>query len=225
LRDILNNEGKIINTLIGDISPTELSIVTPITEIYSKMDSYFKLLDEGEGGWWESKICKVGKLEVLVAKTPQGNLLIDYILALRKWVKKIVLIGLCGGLDQHLDIGDVVAFSDAFFEGYIEKCRITTCDNLSENIIVGRTGTSLAFLLEDEKFIGRMGKVGAIAVDMETFFLYKYSNLYNIDAVSLAVVSDLPRKKRFFELNKKDKLAISRGIEKAIKIVGMTYEI
>lgn len=226
LRDMLNDSKKIIKTLIGDVPPKETAIITPLTEIYLEINSCFRVKDESDLGWWKSKICNVEEgLEVLVTKVPQGPPLIDYVIALNDRVKNLFLLGFCGGINQDLNIGDIVLSTEAFYEGNFEKSIFATnfvSSKISaKNVVSGRTGTSLSFLSEDFNFLRDMRKIGIIALDMETYFMYKFCNLYDINAASLMIVSDVLGKKRFFELNRDDKHAIKSGIKKTINMVGM----
>ena len=200
LHSMINIDNKkIIDTFIGNYSsiPRKV-IVTPIEKIYKYLLSSNGVIQVRKG-WWKSSIIEIRSNNVLLSKIHPGTTIIDFVLSLKNYIKKIVFIGYCGGLNYKLKIGDIVYAESAYLNGQVVKNPAIIDSSVIK--LKGKIGMTQAFLLETEDMLKTLLNHDVIALDMETYFLYYYCYKFGIKSYSLSVVTDLPFKKRFYGIN------------------------
>lgn len=144
--------------------------------------------------------------------------------------KKIIQIGICGGLQDYIELGDIIVSGivlsmDGSAKLYKQKSNIVTFDeNLKKKVIqefekrkikyhVGKTVSYFDILLEEKKDLIELSKSGYLAVEMEAATTCSVANFFGVPAISFFVVSDnsMTGKDLFYKMTKKEKDRIEEG--------------
>lgn len=125
-------------------------------------------------------------------------------------VKRIVRVGTCGGLQQHISLNDVVvgltAHTDSamtlqrvpglqFSHGgsfLLARAAVAGAERLQPDrpVWVGPVLTSDHFYLERPEFMHRLAALGTLAVEMEAAALYAVAAAEGCEALAVMTVSD-----------------------------------
>ncbi len=118
-------------------------------------------------------------------------------------------LGTCGGISPDLKVGDIVLVDSAIRGEGTSKCYIEESfpavasyellnmvakkmKNKGLPFKVGKAWTTDGRFVERDEDILRFSKVGVLCVDMETSAFYVVSDLKNIKALSINIVTDMP---------------------------------
>ena len=119
-------------------------------------------------------------------------------------VEKIIRVGSCGGIAEHVKVGDVVLATSAstdsnmgqalwpgktFCPSYTQALGQKFIDALP-NLVVGPIMSSDWFYNPDNNWVKHAQQLGVIAVEMETYALYGLANKFKKQALSVNTVSD-----------------------------------
>jgi len=183
------------------------AILTPINRIYYRAK---EMIDGREyNGWWKSKYGKIDNKECFISKIPEGIRIIDPVLSLKN-TKFILFAGFCGGVSDYLKIGDVVSPVSINKD---EDIQLTS--GPINGCIVGRGVHCDAFLLENDEFL--KSNKNFSFVDAESYYFHRTCNEIKIGAKSIMVVTDIPNKINFFDVDEKYDKLIETGIEKLLR--------
>jgi purine-nucleoside phosphorylase len=124
-------------------------------------------------------------------------------------VKQIIRVGTCGGLLADMQIGDLVLASAASTDSAMNRQRFGGWDysasadfellrRVYEKAVKGglkiRTGNVFSsdwFYHPDQDFIGKLQKMGILALDMESAALYALAHQHGKRALTILSVSDV----------------------------------
>ena len=124
-------------------------------------------------------------------------------------VKQIIRVGTCGGLLDDMRLGDLVLASTASTDSAMSQhflndghSKFTADPDLAQKVyemavqqgLHIRQGNVFAtdwFYHPDEAFIGKVQKLGALALDMETAALYGLAKQHGKRALTILSVSDV----------------------------------
>ncbi len=125
-------------------------------------------------------------------------------ISIKKFIKSnlpecIIICGLCGGLQNNLQIGDVI-ISDSFVHS-TEKIEATVSQEIKKKILAiaeklkisyyyGNTLTVEKALLTSQEKSNAGKKYSALAVEMENFPIAKVCRENNIPLISIRAISD-----------------------------------
>jgi uridine phosphorylase len=136
---------------------------------------------------------------------PQAALALEMAFALG--VRRVVRVGSCGALDEHVSIGDVILATGAISkegtsEAYLSKeVPYVACPQLlaDRESALGQKGLGLhaglvcsidAFLKETPEFVAQMQAWNVIGVDMVTSVFFALSHAFHAHSAAALVVSD-----------------------------------
>ena len=123
-------------------------------------------------------------------------------------VNTLIRVGTCGGLQQDLEIGDVVLAMSASTDSHVNRLRFDGMDYAptarfelllkaheaakanSVDVRVGNIVSSDTFYHDDPESWKRWAAFGVLAVEMETAGLYTLAAKFNVDALSILTVTD-----------------------------------
>lgn len=119
-------------------------------------------------------------------------------------VERIIRVGSCGGISSSVKVGDIVVALSASTDSSMTKNEVSgfilspSCDySLLKNFMevcseckVGNIVSNDYFYHENNKWFEQLYKMGTLAVDMETHFLYYISMKNNKKSLSVNTVSD-----------------------------------
>lgn len=138
-------------------------------------------------------------------------------------VKKIIRVGSCGGIQDNINIKDVVIAIAASTDSKVNRIRFRNHDlsasadyNLLENAIivskksnidvkVGNIFTSDSFYNTDTKMMKTLKKYNFLGVEMEAAGLYGLAIEYGIQALCICTVSDHVFKKEEITSEEREK--------------------
>ncbi|HEY5775488.1 MAG TPA: purine-nucleoside phosphorylase, partial [Xanthomonadales bacterium] len=124
-------------------------------------------------------------------------------------VKQIIRVGTCGGLLADMQVGDLVLASAASTDSAMNRQRFGGWDysasadfellrRVYEKAVKGglkiRTGNVFSsdwFYHPDDDFIGKVQKMGILALDMESAALYALAHQHGKRALTILSVSDV----------------------------------
>ena len=124
-------------------------------------------------------------------------------------VKQIIRVGTCGGLLADMQVGDLLLASSASTDSAMNRQRFGNWDyaasadfellqrvygNALRRGLKIRTGSVFStdwFYHPDEDFIGRVQKMGMLALDMESAALYALAHQHGKRALTILSVSDV----------------------------------
>ncbi|RLE55079.1 MAG: hypothetical protein DRJ40_08965 [Thermoprotei archaeon] len=184
-------------------------------------------------------IGKYRSIKVTTVAIAGGPIYTEWVVALawRRGVRAMIGVGLCGALDEELEVGDVVVPTGAIREEnttqqYVPReypavpdyrlLRIVQ-DVLKEMYPELRTHygvvlTTPATFVEEPDWGRRWNMYRVLAVECEVSVLYTLTYLANIPCIALLVVSDHVTKSRPYEELKKLEPLIAQNYEKIAKI-------
>jgi len=123
-------------------------------------------------------------------------------------VRTLIRVGTCGGMQENLQIGDVVLAMSACTDSQINRLRFSGMDfaptasfqlllrayeaarTTGSNIRVGSILTSDTFYHDDPDGWKHWAAFGVLVVEMESAGLYTLAAKYGVDALSILTVSD-----------------------------------
>ena len=124
-------------------------------------------------------------------------------------VKQIIRVGTCGGLLADMQVGDLLLASSASTDSAMNRQRFGNWDyaasadfellqrvygNALRRGLKIRTGSVFStdwFYHPDEDFIGKVQKMGVLALDMESAALYALAHQHGKRALTILSVSDV----------------------------------
>jgi len=204
---------KIIKCFFGwDKEFPKIVVTTPISFIFHNIVKIRKKRDNFFFSYMKENVGYI--------KIPEGRPAIAVYKTL-KWIGcPIIHLGFCCGINKRLRIGDVIIFTKSIFSGKKLESKLFSKNLIKEKIgkkvFVGTNYTvpHILYVFENTKKF-----YFADAVDMETGLLYKTTT----NAISINVVSDTIFR-HFYELNKREKEKIKKGIRKMIRLTKLIIE-
>lgn len=190
---MIPDKDKIQRLWFGKSNIAEALLLTPIQSMYKEL---LNLSSEKEeyGGWYAASLIKINNNNYFLAKIPMGKPAED-ITKIFNPKQAVHLLGYCGGLETNLNIGDMVQDEDNhLLIPEAKKLKIQTMNGLLDN----------NYLAKSE------------AVDMENELFKKTYDTYS----SYFIISDLPRKKAFYNITKNDRKKIYASQTKLIEKIG-----
>jgi nucleoside phosphorylase len=202
---------KIFFTFFGTYSlPRDILVITPISKIFSILENSFPI-EEKTKGWWERAVLKINSSLVTLLKIPSGtNYIRDCLGVLDpKIIKGVIFLGYCTSFAKEITPGKFVIPTSSIFK----KKEIKPF--LPEEILLPKSKKYKIALCHRLLLANRRRKTKKIQLgDMETYFLYKFSNLKKIPALALLIVTDTPEFYPIYDLShsqqKKIKLALKK---------------
>ena len=190
------NKKRVFATFFGKSEiPKGFVVITPISKVYKRIKFKYPPIEE-TNGWWRRMKIKINSKSVIILKVPLGAQIKDCFKTFdSKKIKKIILLGFCGSLNNDLKIGEIVIPQK-------EKYKIA---NVSQMIL-------------KKSILQKMKEQGVGLLDMETYFLNEWGRLNHVSAISLLIITDLPNSLPFFSCTKKE----LRKIDLSIKEVKVT---
>ncbi|TAF06975.1 MAG: phosphorylase [Nostocales cyanobacterium] len=125
--------------------------------------------------------------------------------ALRQFLKKncqhlnqlnqqVLLMGLCGSLNERYSIGDIVLYQDCIYQGKLQKCDSILNKSIHKQLgdkvsfVKGVTSDRVISLAEEKRNLHQ--QFGADVVDMEGFATLEFFQRLGVSVAILRVVSD-----------------------------------
>lgn len=188
------NKKRVFATFFGKPEiPRGSVVITPISKIYKRIKSKYPLTEE-TNGWWRRMKIKINSKRVLILKVPPGAQIKDCLKTFdSEKIKKVILLGFCGSLNEDLKIGDIIIPQK-------EKYKIA---NVSQMILK----TSI---------LQKMKKQGVDLLDMETYFLHRWRKYNHVPIITILIVTDLSESLPFFLCGKKEFRKINNSITKVV---------
>jgi nucleoside phosphorylase len=207
---------KIFFTFFGTYSlPRDILVITPISKIFSILANSFPI-EEKTKGWWERAVLKIDSSLVTLLKIPSGtNYIQDCLDSLdSKMIKGLIFLGYCTSFAKEITPGKFVIPTSSIFRkkeikpflpkkflsSKIKKYKIALCHRL----LLVSLGKNL-----------KKTQLG----DMETYFLYKFSNLKKIPTLALLLVTDSPDFYPIYDLSHFHQKKIKSALRKLPKIL------
>ncbi len=204
------NLEKIFFTFFGAFElPKGYVILTPINKIYEKIKAHYPLIEETKG-WWKRTKIKVNSNPVTILKVPLGSHIKDcFEIFVPSRIRKIILLGFCGALNQNLQVGEVVIPKTAV----LEKLKINSLVKLEIKYKIATTSQ----MILGSKFLKKFQDDKIDIIDMETYYLYEWGRKKNIPVISILLVTDKPFSLPFFDCSQPELLKIRKGIKDVVK--------
>lgn len=119
-------------------------------------------------------------------------------------VDTIIRVGSCGGISDNVSMGDIVvamscATDSAMTDNLVSGFKFSPCCdyqllknymNINPNAFVGQMISNDYFYQPNANWHYNIGKMGILAVDMETHVLYSLAMRFNKKSLSINTVSD-----------------------------------
>lgn len=108
--------------------------------------------------------------------------------------QKIILMGLCGSLNQHYRVGNIVLYADCVYQDHHQKCDINLTQDIYNqlgdqiSLVKGLTSDRVISSAAEKQNLHQ--KFGVDVVDMEGFALLEFFQDLNVSIAMLRVVSD-----------------------------------
>jgi Phosphorylase superfamily len=108
--------------------------------------------------------------------------------------QKVLLMGLCGSLNQRYSVGDIVLYQDCVYQENLRECDSKFTTEIHHQLgdkasfVKGLTSDRVISLAEEKRNLHQ--KSGADVVDMEGFTFLKFFQQLGISTAMLRVVSD-----------------------------------
>lgn len=134
--------------------------------------------------------------------------------------KSIIYVGLIGGLQPHIRVGDLIAptaacrgegaskyFVDEAYPAVADYNLLRTLSSTLDEVYagcdikvhLGPIYTTDSFAAETDEFLWRWQSMKVLGIEMETSVIYTLASMYGMKAVAVHVVSDNPvAEKSFF---------------------------
>jgi nucleoside phosphorylase len=207
---------KIFFTFFGTYSlPKNIVVITPISKIFSILEKSFPM-EEKTKGWWERRVLKINSFSVTLLKIPSGtNYIQDCLDVLDpKMIKGLIFLGYCSSFAKEITPGKfVIPTSSVFKKKEIEPF-------LPKEISFSKSKRYKIALCHRLLLVNRGKKTKKIQLgDMETYFLYKFSNLKKIPTLALLLVTDSPEFYPIYHLSHSQQKKIKSALKKLPKIL------
>lgn len=108
--------------------------------------------------------------------------------------QRVLLMGLCGSLNQRYGVGDIVLYRDCAYQGNLRECERTYISDIQTQlqdqlyIVKGLTSDRLISLAVEKRSLHE--KFAADVVDMEGFTALEFFQPRGVQVAMLRVVSD-----------------------------------
>jgi uridine phosphorylase len=225
-----------VKWIIGEGDLNEVSEFV-VVGLGGGLNELAKMLEDKKlvGGSVYTGIYKRRKISVAFCHSgPTGLEPLVRVLGLKK-AKVLIGVGWCGGLQKHVNIGDLVipaasARGENLTDYYAPKempaianynvlsALIQTSQKLGYKAWIGSIISTPMQLKESEELIRKWSKLGLLGVDCECSTLFLLSHLEGIKAGAVLAVSDSPLKKRTHIFNKTLDERQKRAFQKAVTI-------
>jgi len=220
------------------------------TENISKIRAEFAVISLGIGERFRKNLSfarkygllHIGKFKgekIICANVPAGTLMLESVLKVLSLagIKRVIGIGATGGLQDNVNIGDIIlptsAFSGEGLSRYYQKDnRLIKCDeSIMERLTElsstgnlpyhnGKIYTTASILSETDDFVEKLKEEGFLGIECEIAAMYLLSQEFNMKAAGLLVITDHPSKKELFENNPIKRTRVKdafRNVEELIK--------
>lgn len=146
--------------------------------------------------------------------------------------KKVVLIGICGGLQADIDLGDVVVSEKVLsldgsarlykqakrhvdFDGALCESAKGELEKRGLNAHVGKTVSYYDILLEEEEDLKDLCRSGYIGVEMEGAAIGAVAQHFSTPALSMFIVADnsISGKDLFYQQTEEEREGITKGLD------------
>jgi len=148
--------------------------------------------------------------------------------------RRLVRVGTCGGLQEHVRLADVIVGSTASaddrtpiryaeMEGYAPAATFTLCEAAARlareggaTVHVGPIVTSGLFYDPDPGTFARWKRLGHLGVEMEAAMMYTIAAVKHIEAVAVMTCSDL-----LFESGESQRISdadLARGVDDMMRL-------
>uniref|UniRef100_A0A7C6EHT0 Uridine phosphorylase n=1 Tax=candidate division WOR-3 bacterium TaxID=2052148 RepID=A0A7C6EHT0_UNCW3 len=221
----------------GDYAPTVLVVGDPSrAEVISSKLTDARLVNKNRGLLGYTGFYKGKKISVQTTGMgcPSAAIVVEELIQLD--VKRIIRIGTCGGIANHINSLDMIcALTSAPYDGttnsylngepvapYATFKILKTADD-----IAGKMGLKLyfggiasvdVFYSPDPEYVPKLQKKGILAVEMETSLIYYLANRNNLETASFLLVSDVVGRGEEFTKFVTDE-ELRDGMEKLIDLV------
>jgi purine-nucleoside phosphorylase len=145
-------------------------------------------------------------------------------------VRRIVRVGTCGGLQESLDIGDVVVAAAAHTNSSISQIHVPGV-TLSlaasprllqaalaaggEDLAVGSVYSTDFFYLQRPDILAGLERMGTLAIEMEAAGLYACAQMEGREALTILTVSDHVKKEAAMNADERER-QFARALELAV---------
>lgn len=225
----------------GDYGETVLVVGDPgRAELIGKKLSNSKLVNSNRGllgytGLYKGKTVSV---QTTGMGCPSSAIVVEELIQLG--VKRIIRIGTCGGIAQHINALDFIcAMTSAPYDGTtysylngefvapyatfsILKCADRIAQRMGLKLNFGGIASVDVFYNPDPEYVPKLQKKGILAVEMETSLIYYLCNRSNLETASFLLVSDVVGRGEEFTKFVTDE-ELKQGMEKLIALVLETF--
>lgn len=207
---------RVFFTFFGSNSlPRGIVVTTPIDKIFKNIKKTFPLIETTKG-WWKRALVKIGSSLVTILKISSGsNYIQDCLEVLNNLqIKGVIFLGYCASFSKKIKVGQIVIPTQAVFG----KRRINLPESEVSSILENeRLKVALVrqLLLPKRKVEMMRAQLG----DMETFFLYKFSQNKKIPVLALLLVTDRPLFYPFYCLSRTDKAKLNSSIKRLMRLL------
>ncbi|MEA5578936.1 phosphorylase [Anabaena sp. UHCC 0451] len=108
--------------------------------------------------------------------------------------QRVLLMGLCGSLNQHYNVGDIVIYEDCVYQGNLLECDRNLTESIHQQLgdkvsfVKGLTSDRVISLAAEKRNLHQ--QFSADVVDMEGFATLEFFQQQGVSVVMLRVVSD-----------------------------------
>ncbi|MBD2296555.1 phosphorylase [Anabaena sphaerica FACHB-251] len=108
--------------------------------------------------------------------------------------QKVLLMGLCGSLNQRYSVGNIVLYQDCFYQGNLQACDSNFTTDIHNQLgdkvsfVKGLTSDRVISLAKEKRNLHE--KSGADVVDMEGVAFLEFFQQLGVSTAMLRVVSD-----------------------------------
>ncbi len=221
----------------GDYAETVLVVGDPgRAEVISQRLNDVHLVNKNRGllgytGFYKGKRISV---QTTGMGCPSAAIVVEELIQLNS--KRIIRIGTCGGIAQHINSLDMIcALTSAPYDGttfsylggepvapYATFKILKTADNIAEkmglNLYFGGIASVDVFYSPDPDYVPKLQRKGILAVEMETSLIYYLCNRSNLETASFLLVSDVVGRGEEFTKFVTDE-ELGQGMEKLITLV------
>jgi len=198
-------------------------IITPIRSLLDKVrnSKKYKVLEESKGWWSRITFIELHTNKVFdILYFSPGTFVIDCLRVINpKETSNVVILGLCGSLTENYKTGDVFV-PDQYMLNYSPVKEIFQRKNKVNQF--GEIIATVPFMTIDRKYYIEMVNNGVKAVDMESYFLFDWGRINNIETEANLVVSDHPLLKPFFDSNEETYSKIDKTLTHVIEGITKT---